>query len=75
MKPPTQRTFGEGRCSEAWRTEAVFRKVWDNDRFKKYMGDNGMLPTWMSADEHSKFMEKEQDRWKVLLSEANLLKK
>ncbi|MDI6755214.1 MAG: tripartite tricarboxylate transporter substrate binding protein [Thermodesulfobacteriota bacterium] len=55
--------------------EVAFRKVMDNDQFKKYMEDNGMLPTWMSPDEFSKFNDKASGQFQLLLSELNLLKK
>ncbi len=54
--------------------EAVFKKVMENDRFKKYMENGAQLLAWMSSQEYSKFLEKETDLWRVRLSELDLLK-
>jgi putative tricarboxylic transport membrane protein len=55
--------------------EEVFKKVMTTDRFKKHTAAVSMLPLWMSSKEYSKFLDKMNDRYKVILSELNLLKK
>jgi putative tricarboxylic transport membrane protein len=55
--------------------ETALRKVWDNDRFKKYLRDSNLQPTWASSEEYGKILDKSRDQWEGLLSELNLLKK
>jgi tripartite-type tricarboxylate transporter receptor subunit TctC len=55
--------------------EAALKKVMENDRFKKYMGDVMVQPFWLSPQEYGKLIEKETDKWRELLSELDLLKK
>ncbi len=59
----------------ARRIEAVFKKVVETDRFKKFVNDSMLQPVWMSAGEYSQYLYKETDLWKVRLSELDLLKK
>jgi tripartite-type tricarboxylate transporter receptor subunit TctC len=55
--------------------EAAFKKVMQHDQFKKYMGEMGMIPAYMSLNEYGKFLEEENNRWNERLRELNLLKK
>jgi putative tricarboxylic transport membrane protein len=55
--------------------EAAFKKVVENDRYKKFLEDTVMQPFWLSTQEWGKLLDEENDRWKVLLSEVDLLKK
>lgn len=55
--------------------EAVFKKVANSDRFKKYGEDSMMQPAWMSSDEYRNHLMKEQAGWTERLSELGLLKK
>ncbi len=55
--------------------EAAFKKVTDSAMFKKYLGDTMSQPFWMPAQEYSKFLDDENERWKKLLTELNLVKK
>jgi putative tricarboxylic transport membrane protein len=55
--------------------EAVFKKVMDNDRFKKFMADSMTLPAWMPSHEYGKLLEEENERLRVRLAELDLLKK
>ncbi len=59
----------------AKKLESVFKKVMENERFKKYIEDSVMQLAWMSSQEYGKFLNEESDRWQVLLSEVDLLKK
>jgi putative tricarboxylic transport membrane protein len=54
--------------------EAAFKKVIEHSQFKKFIGDMS-LPTWMSPNEFSKFLDNENNRWKELLTDLNLVKK
>jgi putative tricarboxylic transport membrane protein len=55
--------------------EALFKKIMDNDRFKKYRVELGLMPAWMPSDEYGKFLDKRNDLSKELLSGLDLLKK
>ena len=55
--------------------EMAFKKSFENDRFKKFMEDSMVQPHWLSSQEYGKFLEKESDRWRGLLTELNFLKK
>jgi putative tricarboxylic transport membrane protein len=55
--------------------EAVFKKVANSDRFKKFVEDSAMQSAWMSPHEYGQFLEAETTQWKGVLSEYGLLKK
>jgi putative tricarboxylic transport membrane protein len=55
--------------------EAVFTKIRDSDRFKKYIKDNRKQPAWLSSGEYGKFLYQLNDHWKQMLTEYDLMKK
>lgn len=59
----------------AKKLEAVFKRITENDRFKKYIEDSMMQPAWMPSQEYGKFLDEENSRWKTWASEFDLLKK
>jgi putative tricarboxylic transport membrane protein len=67
--PPNMPDFAETKL------EAAFKKVMDNDRFKKYLSESMMQPLWLPSAAFGKLQDKENDQWKVRLTENGLLKK
>ncbi len=55
--------------------EAAFKKVTESDRFKEYLRVNAIVSKWMSHDDYSKFLDKQNDRWTKVLAEFDLLPK
>jgi putative tricarboxylic transport membrane protein len=55
--------------------EAAFKKVMDSDRFKKFIKDSMMYPSWLSSGEYGKILNEENEKWKDLLTALDLLKK
>jgi putative tricarboxylic transport membrane protein len=55
--------------------EGTLKKVIDSNRFKEYLRVNAILPKWMTHDEYSKFLDKENDRLTKMLTEYDLLPK
>ena len=45
------------------------------DIFKKYLQDNMLSSAWMDSDTFGKWLEKENDRYAVVLKDMNLIKK
>jgi len=41
--------------------EAVFRKVMDTDRFKKYLEETMIQPGWVPSQEYSKLLDRLSD--------------
>jgi putative tricarboxylic transport membrane protein len=59
----------------AKKLEAAFKKIFENEQFKKYMADSMAQPFWMSSKEYAKFLEEESVRTKERLDDLGLLKK
>jgi len=55
--------------------EEAFAKYMKTDIFKKYLADNMLSPAWMDSDTFGKWLEKENDRYAVVLKDMNLIKK
>jgi putative tricarboxylic transport membrane protein len=54
---------------------AAFKKVLDSDRMKKYLTDAVEMAWYLPPDEYKKLLKKSSDQWKVVLGDAELLKK
>jgi putative tricarboxylic transport membrane protein len=55
--------------------EALFKRIMDHPRFKKFVEDVAMQPFWLSSNEYGKFLEEESDKWKDRLKDLDVLKK
>jgi putative tricarboxylic transport membrane protein len=55
--------------------EATFKKVAENDRWKKLLEDLVIQPFWLPSREYSELLDERDAQWKKLLSELDLLKK
>ncbi len=59
----------------AQKLEEVFKKVSENDQFKKYVDENVMQPNWLSSTDYGKWLAEESDRTRTSFDELGLLKK
>jgi tripartite-type tricarboxylate transporter receptor subunit TctC len=55
--------------------ENAFKKLSENDTFKKYIADNNMTPTYMNSVQATKYMNDFADYANVLLKDLGIAKK